>query len=121
MIDEAAIATALSAHFEVRERGGAAGGGLTLVSKHSPELGAFGVDVVVLGDVPALMGMRGPLATQKKHALTSAYTSCLALSFNDLPAVLDEMNTLILAQEVLQGLTKQPMILAWNRTEVPPT
>ncbi|HEY1100629.1 MAG TPA: hypothetical protein VGF99_16940, partial [Myxococcota bacterium] len=72
VIDEAAIATALSAHFEVRERGGAAGGGLTLVANDAPELGAFGVDVVVLGDIPAMMGMRGPLATEKKRKLTAA-------------------------------------------------
>lgn len=39
----------------------------------------------------------------------------LVLSFDDVPAVLDETNSLIEAQALIQAVARGPMFLAWNK------
>jgi hypothetical protein len=42
------------------------------------------------------------------------------LSFDDRNAVLDEANTLIEAQRVVQTITQRPFLLMWNGARVDP-
>jgi hypothetical protein len=45
---------------------------------------------------------------------------CAVLSFDDRNAVLDEANTLIEAQRVIQTITQRPFFLMWNGARVDP-
>jgi hypothetical protein len=114
-VDWKAIRKALSDQFTVTGREPS---GLVVTSKFADKLEPFVVEACALAEIPAMTGLRGPLATKWKQQLTTNYERCVALRFSDLDAVLDEMNSLICAQAGLQRVTRQTMILGWNREKV---
>lgn len=111
-VDWKVLGTALTKHFVVKPSGA---GALSLAGRTPDAPKPFTVTEFSLGDIPAATGMRGPYATRWKRELVSTYARCLSLHFEDLRAVLAETNSLILAQETIQKVTRGPIVLAWNR------
>lgn len=56
----------------------------------------------------------------KAARIIQSSIGCAVLSFDDRNAVLDEANTLIEAQRVIQTITQRPFFLMWNGARVDP-
>jgi hypothetical protein len=56
----------------------------------------------------------------KATRIVQSSIGCAVLSFDDRNAVLDEANTLIEAQRVIQTITQRPCFLMWNGARVDP-
>lgn len=60
--------------------------------------------------------IRSMRAWQRRWVARQEFETFFCLAFDDVDAVLDEINTLIEAQTLLSKATKSPRFLAWNKT-----